>query len=153
VGNVRITQLPALDAAAEAPARSVLYLDPPYTSLPYSRMYFVLNVIGALNDDPPLKGVSGRPPQMNKSAWNNKHAALAELKELLARTPARRAVMSYSTDGVMAEADIAQAFREAGFAVQVKRLPKGWYATIRPDAVNINRTVLEELVFLGERAD
>ena len=151
-GRVSVTQGGALEAAAGAPERSLVYLDPPYTSLPYSRMYFVLNVIAELNKDPPLKGVSGRPPHMNKSAWNNKLTALAELKEMLRRTQARRVVMSYSTDGIMAEADVAEAFESAGFELRVHRLPKGRYATIRPDAVDVNRTVLEELVFMGERA-
>jgi len=151
VGKVTITQGCALDAAADAPEQSVLYLDPPYTSLPYSRMYFVLNVIGELNDDPVLKGVTGRPPLMNRSAWNSKHGALDELKQLLAGTRARRVVMSYSTDGIMPEADITAALTGAGFGVEVHRLPKTRYRTIRPDAVNINTTVLEELVFMAER--
>jgi adenine-specific DNA-methyltransferase len=151
VGKVTITQGCALDAAADAPDQSVLYLDPPYTSLPYSRMYFVLNVVGELNEDPVLKGVTGRPPLMNKSAWNSKHGALDELKQLLASTRARRVVMSYSTDGIMQEEDIATAFTDAGFGVEVHRLPKTRYRTIRTDAVNINTTVLEELVFMAER--
>jgi adenine-specific DNA-methyltransferase len=151
VGKVTITQGCAQDAAADAPEQSVLYLDPPYTSLPYSRMYFVLNVIGELDEDPVLKGVTGRPPAMNKSAWNSKHGALGELKQLLAGTRARRVVMSYSTDGIMSEADIHSAFTEAGFGVEVHRLPKTRYRTIRPDAVNINTTVLEELVFMAAR--
>ena len=67
----------------------------------------LLNVLGNPDEDPEVKGVTGIPVSgWNRSAWNHKEGALAELGTILKGTQATRAALSYSTDGLMSRDEV-----------------------------------------------
>jgi len=148
-GKVSVRREDAVDFCLGVPEACVLYLDPPYTKASYGGNYFVLNVIGDLNADAQLKGVTGRPAPMPASAWCNAAGARRELLRITKDTPARRIVMSYSTDGVMSHADVLKTFRSTGWSVDVHRIGSKRYSSHAAD--DEARKDLFELVFLAER--
>ena len=76
-----------------------LYLDPPYTKRNYAAYYHVLETI-AHGDEPTVTGVTGlRPWESKASPFNYKRRALQAMLTLVKQSPARRVLISYSTDG------------------------------------------------------
>ena len=150
-GKVSFKRGDAVAACLDATDDSFLYLDPPYTGVAYSNNFFVLNVIGNIDSDPELYGVTGRPTGMFKSNWNNRERALGELCKILKDTPARRVGLSYSTDGLMPVNRIMEAFEGLDWDVTLHRIPQKRYSTHPPGTVVTNTKILEELFFLAER--
>lgn len=98
----------------------ILYLDPPYNGRQYLPNYHVLETI-ARYDAPVLRGVTGtRNCAAEKSAYCNKATALAALDDLVARAQFRHVIVSYSSDGVMAIADIADLLRRHGVSASLR---------------------------------
>lgn len=118
-GEVRVTRGDAVAACLAAPPGALLYLDPPYVKRSYAANYHVLNILAAVDEEPEVRGTSGLPAAgYNKSAWCAAATALAELGKILAGTRATRVAMSYSTDGLMAVADVMNCFAQNGWDVQ-----------------------------------
>lgn len=77
----------------------VAYFDPPYTKRQYAA-YYHLNETLAHGDEPKVGGKTGlRPWQDKASAYCYKLRALEALKSLIESTPARRILLSYSSQG------------------------------------------------------
>jgi adenine-specific DNA-methyltransferase len=75
-----------------------VYLDPPYTKRQYAAYYHILETI-ALGDEPKVEGVCGiRPWRHIASDYCYKARAADALETLVARIPARRIFLSYSTE-------------------------------------------------------
>ena len=145
-----VTMGDATVAALAAPPRSVLYLDPPYVKRGYGCNYFPINVIADVDNDPELRGVTGIPVTgYNRSAWNKAGSSAAELDKILAGTPARRVVLSYSVDGLMTRSTILDAFKRHGWTVKVHVIPHKRY--VSHDRCK-KLTEFHELLFVGERA-
>ncbi len=149
-GAVHITRGDATAACLAAPPGSLLYLDPPYTSRPYANNYFVLNVLGNPDEDPEVKGVTGIPVAgWNRSVWNNRDGALAALGAILKGTPATRAALSYSTDGLMTRSQVEACFRESGWTCEVHEMD---YRRFKSDSGRAQKdTQLTELLFTGKK--
>ena len=76
-----------------------IYLDPPYTKRQYAAYYHILETI-ALGDEPEVEGVCGiRPWRHIASDYCYKVRAAQALERLVARMPARRVFLSYSSEG------------------------------------------------------
>ncbi len=148
---VTITHGDATTACLAAPLGALLYLDPPYTKRAYGNNYFVLNVIGNLHNDATLAGVTGIPAAgWQKSVWNNKTTALEELRKIVAGTRATKIMMSYSTDGMLPEQSIVDAFETQGWTCRVERIAQRRYTSQSPKQLAIkNGEDLFELVFLA----
>jgi len=137
-------------ACLNAPEGSLIYLDPPYTKRPYGNNYFPLNVICNLDEDPDVAGVTGIPTTgWNRSKWNNRDEAHAELCTILKNTKATMVVMSYSTDALMHHLDIMKAFQANGWAVEMKKLDQRRFKS--HDIGVQNEAELKELLFLASR--
>lgn len=103
---MHITHGDATAACLAAPAGALLYMDPPVHEAPVCKQ-LLLNVLGNPDEDPEVKGVTGIPVSgWNRSAWNHKEGALAELGTILKGTQATRAALSYSTDGLMSRDEV-----------------------------------------------
>ena len=161
-GRVTVTRLDAAEAAAAAPADSLLYLDPPYTKYCYSTLYHVHNHIA---QDPsfPLTVPDtkhGAPGEIRvPSAWCSTRHGVAEgaLRSVLTRTKARHVAMSYSNQGILSEERIAAVFAECGFTCErAERAHKPYAdgAVKRARSAGGEETAaLTEFLFMGTRRD
>lgn len=126
-------QLP--EACGGAP--DIVYIDPPYNQHPYGSNYHVLNTV-ALWDAPPLNPrvvVAGRTCDkaairkdwrtQRRSPYNHHQKAADAFAELIDRIESRWILVSYSTDGNIALADLLGPLAERGaltvFAEPYKR--------------------------------
>lgn len=144
-----ILQGDAAAMAATLPELDLAYIDPPYNQHPYGSNYFMLNVL--LNNKSPesLSRVSGIPRDWNRSAYNKKAAAAAELSRLLQALPARYILISYNSEGHITPADMQQLLRPLG---QVSVLQQD-YATFRGCRNLRNRNLkVKEYLFLLQRS-
>lgn len=83
----------------ECQPEDTVYLDPPYTKRQYAAYYHVLETI-VLGDEPEVEGVCGiRPWRHIASDYCYRTRAVRALAELVASLPARRILLSYSTEG------------------------------------------------------
>jgi adenine-specific DNA-methyltransferase len=78
----------------------ILYLDPPYTPMQYSNAYHLMNTI-AQNEQPTIRGISGRPEGRNVSLWSSKPKVEGEFKRLVESANFEYLVMSYSNESIM----------------------------------------------------
>ena len=103
----------AVEIAAEAEV-DVLYADPPYTKRQYAAYYHLLETL-VRNDEPELLGITGlRPWQPQSSDWCYRRKAPAALEALVAKSQARRVVLSYSEDGQIEHEQIIEILRGFG---------------------------------------
>lgn len=80
-------------------AEDLVYLDPPYTKRQYAAYYHILETI-ALCDEPEVTGVCGiRPWHHLASDYCYRTRAAKALRRLIETLPARRVLLSYSTEG------------------------------------------------------
>ncbi len=90
------------------------YLDPPYTKRQYAAYYHVLETI-ADGDCPKVDGVTGLRPWEDKSSpFCYKKRALAAFENMIFRLPARRVLISYSSEGHVNLADLTGALAKYG---------------------------------------
>lgn len=95
----------------------LVYLDPPYNNRKYSTYYHVLETI-ARNDDPAIGGIGGH--RQGESAlppvnFYHRKPCRQAFVTLLSRLPTRHVAISYSTDGILSEAEMAGALFDGGF--------------------------------------
>lgn len=96
----------------DAVKEDVLYVDPPYNSRQYGVYYHLYETLTRY-DNPEIKGVAGlRPWTDTKSAFCSKGACQGFLSDLLAATRAGVVAVSYSSDGMVAAADLESAIME-----------------------------------------
>lgn len=97
-----------------AGGNALLYIDPPYNERQYGGYYHLLETL-AVWDDPPSPGKSGVRPWANKkSGWCSKKSAPGELAAILKLTDARWAMLSYSSEALMTDAQIRAVMGEHG---------------------------------------
>jgi adenine-specific DNA-methyltransferase len=87
--------------AADVPVNpnDLVYLDPPYTKRQYAAYYHLLETI-AEGDEPSVGGKTGlRPWQHKASAYCYRTRARQALRSLVSGLPARRVLLSYSSEG------------------------------------------------------
>lgn len=89
-------------SAVPVAPEDLVYLDPPYTKRQYAAYYHILETI-AVGDSPPVEGITGlRPWRDRASDFCYRTRALQALRNLVARLPARRVLLSYSSEGHVA---------------------------------------------------
>lgn len=126
--DVATYNLDVLDVPAAE--RDVAYFDPPYTKRQYAAYYHLLETV-TVGDEPTVGGITGlRPWQEKASDYCYKKRALAALLRLLATTPARRVVLSYSSEGHVALDELVLELEEVG---DVEVHPLGGIGRYRPN--------------------
>lgn len=92
----------------------VVYLDPPYTKRQYAAYYHLLETVAA-GDEPVVEGVAGlRPWKDRASDFCYKVRALRALTDLIAGLPARKILLSYSSEGHIDITDLKPALNAMG---------------------------------------
>lgn len=92
----------------------VVYYDPPYTKRQYAAYYHLLETI-AYGDEPDVSGVTGlRPWRHLASAFCYRKRALDAIVGLVATCPARRVLLSYSSEGHVERAPLLNALQRVG---------------------------------------
>ena len=110
----------------------VAYFDPPYTKRQYAAYYHLLETI-AVGDSPDVVGVTGlRPWQSLASDFCYKTKALKAISTLVAATPARRILLSYSSEGHVTLDALREALSAHG---EVKVHDLGAIGRYRPNSV------------------
>jgi adenine-specific DNA-methyltransferase len=110
----------------------VAYFDPPYTKRQYAA-YYHINETLAHGDEPQVTGKTGlRPWQAQASDYCYKVRALRTLADLITSTPARRTLLSYSSEGHIALDDLSAALDPLGELTVHELGPIGRY---RPNRV------------------
>lgn len=116
------------------PQGSVLYLDPPYTSLDYAGAYHLLETI-ARYDAPIISGISGRRSRTNvESNFHKKSKAYNEFVSLFSKIkPNVDVVLSYSSHGILSKTEMIEAIAK-NFPlskITIKELKYNQYKNIR----------------------
>ncbi|GAB7141263.1 DNA adenine methylase [Deferribacterales bacterium RsTz2092] len=92
----------------------VLYLDPPYNERQYAPNYHLIETI-ARYDNPAIHGVTGmRNYNGQKSAFCNKNTAIKELDYIAKNAKYKYLLLSYNSEGIMSQAEIAQTLSKYG---------------------------------------
>jgi adenine-specific DNA-methyltransferase len=128
----------------------VAYLDPPYTKRQYAA-YYHINETLAYGDEPKLVGKTGlRPWQDRASDYCYKARALEALCGVVERIDARRALISYSSEGHVRLSDLVSGLRPYGAVTLHKLASIGRY---RPNAAAsaANHAVTEYLIEVLKR--
>jgi adenine-specific DNA-methyltransferase len=121
----------AADVARMLGPIELLYVDPPYNSRQYPGYYHVPELIArGWNGEPPrLRGKTGLlPADGQRSAWCSARHVRNALQELLEATGARHVLVSYNSEGLLAEPVLRETLKEAsvdgrvkGFSMSYKR--------------------------------
>ena len=99
----------------------ILYIDPPYTQNQYGTQYHILETL-VLADQPKISRITGsRPTAPYRSDWSKEYKAHILLDKIVAKTPARYVVMSYSNDGILSKDYIEAVLKRYGKPETLKR--------------------------------
>jgi adenine-specific DNA-methyltransferase len=126
------------DAAAVARqlgAVDLLYIDPPYNTRQYTGYYHIPELIarGWFAERPLLRGKTGLPTdRAQPSAWCSSRRVRHALAELLYATGARHVLLSYNSEGLLADADMRDELSRYAIA-GVRRFVRG-YRRYRADS-------------------
>ncbi len=134
----------------------VVYLDPPYNGRQYSSNYHILETVARWDLDQTAAfkpyGRTGQRPIKHASPFCSKRQVAQALGAIVQNVHAQRLLMSYSTDGLMTEAEIITLLRTQYAQVEVVRFP---YKRFQADADKTRRTYssseLHELLFVADR--
>jgi adenine-specific DNA-methyltransferase len=153
------------ETVADALGRiDLLYVDPPYNTRQYPSYYHVPELLarGWFDASPTLRGKTGllgdptgpdgdgglAPAQ--RSAWCSRRRAPAALRSLLAATGARHVLVSYNSEGVIPDAELRAALRDASTDGRVRRFVRR-YRRYRADSDREGRRYkgdwVEELLY------
>ena len=93
----------------------ILYLDPPYNTRQYITNYHLLETI-ARYDNPFVYGKTGlrRYSDSEKSAYCSKSECLKAFASLISKAKAKHIIVSYSSEGIMSEAEIHYILAQKG---------------------------------------
>ena len=139
-------------AAALGPV-DLLYIDPPYNARQYSGYYHVPELIarGWFGGPVTLRGKTGLlPPDGQRSEWCSPRGVRPALVELLAATKAKHVLVSYNSEGLLADAELRVALEEASVDGRARRFSKS-YRRYRADSDHAARkykgSVVRELLY------
>jgi adenine-specific DNA-methyltransferase len=117
-------QADAIDVAREVGPVDLLYVDPPYNTRQYAGYYHVPELIarGWFADAVELRGKTGLiADRQQRSAWCSRRHAPGALRDLLAATGARHVLVSYNSEGVIADTEFRAILRDASIDGRVRR--------------------------------
>ncbi|GAB2652634.1 DNA adenine methylase [Gordonia jinhuaensis] len=128
----------------------VVYYDPPYTKRQYAAYYHLLETI-AHGDEPEVGGITGlRPWKHLASDFCYRTRALRAITDLMQKTPAKRVLLSYSSEGHVDRPSIEFALCAIGKLTVHELGPIGRY---RPNRVaNAGSGAVSEYIFELEKA-
>ncbi|PJN22392.1 DNA adenine methylase [Kitasatospora sp. CB02891] len=131
-------------------SEDVAYFDPPYTKRQYAAYYHILETI-AVGDEPEVGGVTGlRPWKHLASDFCYRKRALEALTSLVRGCAAGRVLLSYSSEGHVAQKELETALGSLG-ELTVHSL--GSIGRYRPNDVAVrNADSVHEFVFELRRA-
>jgi adenine-specific DNA-methyltransferase len=129
-------QADAEDVARALGEVDLLYIDPPYNARQYAGYYHVPELIarGWFDGDVDLRGKTGLIATTDqRSASFSRHAAPNALRGLLASTGATHVLVSYNSEGVIADGDLRAILRDAAIDGRVRRFTRP-YKRYRADS-------------------
>jgi adenine-specific DNA methylase len=129
-------QADAIQVAGDLGEVDLLYVDPPYNTRQYAGYYHVPELIarGWFGDDVTLRGKTGLiEDDEQRSDWCSKRQAPDALRALLAATGARHVLVSYNSEGVIADRELRGILRDAADDGRVRRFTKR-YKRYRADS-------------------
>jgi len=103
--NVLVKDLDPVDVA---------YIDPPYNQHPYGSNYFMLNLLADYREPSAISTVSGIPVDWNRSRYNQRAEAESALLELVAACRAKYLLISYNSEGFVANDRFVDALQNLG---------------------------------------
>ena len=129
-------QADALHVAEALGPIELLYVDPPYNTRQYAGYYHVPELIarGWFEKPVELRGKTGLIADgEQRSDWCSRRRAPAALRALLAATGARHVLVSYNSEGVIADAELRLILKEAAIDGRVRRFTRR-YKRYRADS-------------------
>jgi adenine-specific DNA-methyltransferase len=148
--NVEIYQEDAVQLAERLNGIDIAYLDPPYNQHPYGSNYFMLNIIAnnEISDD--ISKVSGIPKDWNRSNFNRKNRALADLESIVESLDAKYIVISYNSEGFIKYDEFVEVLNKYG-SLEIKEIE---YNTYRGSRNLKNRDIyVREYLFVLEKIE
>jgi len=145
----------ATDVAEHIGPVDLLYIDPPYNSRQYAGYYHIPEIIarGWFADVPAIRGKTGLVGDVEgttRSAWCSAKGAEESLRDLLAATEARHVLVSYNSEGILAEAILQRVLADAAGDRRCRRFVRG-YRRYRADSNHAKRQyradALRELLY------
>lgn len=128
----------------------ILYLDPPYNARQYLPNYHLIETIAAY-DNPQIKGVTGmRCDNSKKSDFCNAKKALACLSKIAQEANYKYLVMSYNSEGIMAENDILTTLSAFG-EVKLEQFEHARFKSNNNGLARTKKTVFEQLYILKKQ--
>lgn len=113
-GNFQVLQEDALAAACSVPETDLAYLDPPYNQHPYGSNYFMLNVLARNERPEKISPISGIPSNWNRSPYNRRKEAPAELRKLIERIRAKYVLVSFNSEGFVSREEMEEILSAEG---------------------------------------
>jgi adenine-specific DNA-methyltransferase len=92
----------------------LVYLDPPYNQHPYGSNYFMLNLLVNYRKPSQISRVSGIPSDWNRSTYNVRQEAFANLTSLVSNIEAKYVLISFSDDGFIKPQDLSKFLKTLG---------------------------------------
>ncbi len=130
----------------------IIYLDPPYNQRQYAPNYHLLETI-AKYDNPKIKGVTGmRNYDNQKSTFCNKIKALNDLELICKSNNYKYIVMSYSSEGIMAQNDILDIMKKYG-DVKLEEYDYLRFKSNNSGDLKNNKFVKEQLYILNKKGN
>jgi adenine-specific DNA methylase len=146
-------QADATHVARTLGAIDLLYVDPPYNTRQYAGYYHVPELIarGWFGDRVELRGKTGLIADgEQRSTWCSRRDAPDALRGLLAATGARHVLVSYNSEGVIADKTLRSILAEAAVDRRVRRFTRR-YKRYRADSDREGRRykgdVVRELLY------
>jgi adenine-specific DNA-methyltransferase len=119
--DVEVLQGDAAEVASRLPDLDVAYLDPPYNQHPYGSNYFMLNLLVDYEEPEAISRVSGIPRNWKRSAYNRAGGAAAALEALVAALRARFVLVSFNSEGFIAQEEMLRLLGRHGKVGVVER--------------------------------
>jgi adenine-specific DNA-methyltransferase len=146
-------QADAIKVAASLATVDLIYIDPPYNTRQYAGYYHVPELLarGWFDSEVALRGKTGLISDASqRSAWCSRAKAPQALRDLLEATSAQHVLVSYNSEGVIANRDLRAMLREASIDGTDRRFEKR-YKRYRADSDREGRRykgdVVKELLY------
>ena len=104
--EAEVLQGDAAEVASRLPDLDLAYLDPPYNQHPYGSNYFMLNLLVDYEEPEAISRVSGIPRNWRRSAYNRQGEAAAVLEALVEALRARFVLVSFNSEGFIAQEEM-----------------------------------------------
>lgn len=133
-----------IECVRRHPNVDIIYMDPPYNKRQYASNFHVLENI-VTYDKAELKGKTGlRDYEKQKSDYCIKSKVKKAFEELIFNIKTKYLVMSYSTEGLLAEEEILEILNKVGETVVYRYN----YRRFKTNAWTDKNTNLQELLFI-----